>query len=95
MTSGEIKTLLNTTENWPESTGRGQMTGPTRALLYRLALINGDFGQANLAALKESDFDLAGADGYAGRCIHTKNKKGASLPLRVDTVERLRAFLGG
>jgi integrase len=90
MTSGEIKTLLNTTENGPDRTG---MTGPTRALLYRLACETG-LRASELAALKESDFDLAGRT-VTLAAVHTKNKKGASLPLRVDTVERLRAFLAG
>ena len=90
MTAGEIKTLLNTTETGPDRNG---MTGPQRSMLYRLAVETG-LRASELAALKISDIDLAGrAVTLADK--HTKNRQGANLPLRADTVERLAAYLAG
>ena len=69
------------------------VTGPDRAMLYRLACTSG-FRAGELAALCPKDFDLDGAV-VVLKGTYTKNKKDAEQPLPADVVELLRDYLAG
>jgi hypothetical protein len=72
MIANEIALLLQTTENGPDRYG---MTGPARAMLYRLAAETGIAGKRT-AALRVSDFDLAGRAVTLAAEIYQKSKRG-------------------
>jgi len=86
----EIRRLLETTARQPERFG---MTGPERAVVYRLAVETG-LRRNELRSLTRASFDF-------DNCIitveaqHTKNGKEAVLPLRADTVAELKQFVAG
>ena len=90
LTVAEIGRLLLKTET--ESTRFG-MSGPERALVYRLAIETG-LRSAEVASLLKSSFRLdekVAAVFVPGS--HTKNAHDADLPLRPQTVELLRKHL--
>jgi integrase len=84
----KLRALLEATEAAPERFG---MTGPERAMLYRLAVETG-LRANELRSLKTSSFDLDNCtvEVLAG---YSKNKKSSVLPLRPDTAATLREFL--
>ncbi len=90
MTADQITLLLNKVQSEPERSG---MSGIEQAMLYRLAVETG-LRAGELRALKVSDFDLPGRT-VTLAAKYTKNRNRASLPLKVDTAERLRTLLAG
>ena len=86
----EVRQLLKTTKAAPK---RFKLTGPERAMLYRLAIETG-LRKNELKNLRVSSFDLE-AKTVTARANMTKNKKLAKLPLRPDTANQLRVFLAG
>ncbi len=86
----EVRRLLETTAAQPEHFG---LTGPERAIVYRLAVETG-LRRNELRSLTRASFDF-------DKCLvtveaqHTKNGKEAVLPLRADTVEALKLFVAG
>jgi len=82
--------LIATAAKGPDRLG---MTGPERALLYRLAVETG-LRSGELASLTRKDFEL---DAKVPRVVlqdgKTKNGKDAYVPLLPDTVELLRVHL--
>ncbi len=86
----EIGRLLSHTE----ASGRAYcMTGRQRATLYRIALETG-LRAGELRSLKVSSFDLHNRMvSLSGQ--HTKNKKAATLPLRIETVKLLKVQFAG
>ena len=86
----QVRRLLETTK---KAKKRFRLTGPERAMLYRLAIETG-LRRNELKSLKVSSFDLE-ANTVTARANMTKNKKLAKLPLRPDTAAELREFLVG
>ncbi|MBX3459228.1 MAG: site-specific integrase [Planctomycetes bacterium] len=84
----EISALLQAAEAGPRRT---RLTGPARALLYRLALETG-LRASELQSLTRASFDLDGAT-VTVNAEHTKNHQRADLPLRAPLVALLRAHL--
>jgi len=90
LSDAESLMLLTKTESGPV---RGNMPGPERALLYRLAAETG-LRASELRSLTRASFALDKKPPVVtvkGR--DTKNDEEAELPLRPDTVEVLRAHL--
>ncbi len=86
----EVMLLLEATE---AAGPRFGMDGYQRALLYRLAIESG-LRAGELRSLTVFSFDFQ-ANTVNVRPEDTKNRKGATLPLRADTAERLKSFLAG
>ena len=87
----ELLRLLAATEAGPEKRG---LTGPVRALLYRVAAETG-FRATELTRLRVADFDLdADAPCVSLGAEATKNRADATLPLRQDTARALAPLLG-
>ena len=84
----QVRRLLETTKFAPK---RFKLTGPERAMLYRLAIETG-LRRNELKSLTVSCFDLD-AKTVTLKPRSTKNKKNAKLPLRPDTVKQLQPFL--
>ncbi|MBK8205178.1 MAG: tyrosine-type recombinase/integrase [Planctomycetes bacterium] len=79
LTATECRALLARTETGRDSHG---MTGPERALLYRLALETG-LRANELRTLTRSAFQLGGKQpSVTVAARHAKNRKAATLPLR-------------
>lgn len=92
LTEDEAAVLLAAVENGPI---RGRMTGPERAMLYRVALATG-FRCAELRRLTAASFHLDGeSPSVVVDACYTKNHKQAVQPLPRSLVEPLRAFLSG
>jgi integrase len=89
LTVDQMMTLLEKTEAAPEGYG---MTGPQRALLYRLAVETG-LRANELRTLKVSNFDLDGGK-VTVRASCSKNRREITLPLPSATVETMKQFLG-
>jgi len=85
-----IRRLLEATE---VAGPRFGMDGYQRSLLYRLAVESG-LRAGELRSLAAFSFDFQ-ANTVNVRPEDTKNRRGASLPLRADTAERLKSFLAG
>jgi integrase len=86
----ELRELLTHTEAAGTSFG---LEGYQRAMLYRFASETG-FRASEIKALKVSDFDFkAGYVRLDGK--HTKNGKGATIPLKPSTAEKLKTFFIG
>lgn len=83
----EARRLLEVTEDAPERFG---MTGYQRALLYRLAIETG-LRASELRSLTVSAFNFK-QNTVIVEAGHTKNKKIAVLPLKLDTSLDLRNF---
>jgi len=86
----EIRRLLETTKARPK---RWLMTGPERAMLYRLAIETG-LRRNELRSLRVSSFDFANHT-VTVEDAASKNRKEGTLPLRVDTAQEIRAFVAG
>ena len=89
-TVDELRRLLAAAEAAPERFG---MTGPARALLYRLAVETG-LRAGELRTLTRGSFQVGG--GLATVCLEAgaaKNAKAARLPLRAETVAILSEYL--
>jgi len=86
----EIRRLLETTRGQPTRFG---MTGPERALLYRVAVETG-LRAAELRSLTTASFDFE-QHIITVESQHTKNNKEAVLQLRADTTAELQQFLAG
>ena len=86
----EIRWLLDTTAKGPDIY---KLTGPTRALLYRLALESG-LRSAELASLTRDSFDLA-ADPptVTVKAGYSKHKRDDTLLLRPGTAADLRQLV--
>lgn len=83
----EMKRLLEATAKAPTRFG---MTGPERAMLYRMAVETG-LRANELRTLKVSSFDLEGCM-VTVQAAYSKNRKEATLPLRPGTAAELRTF---
>jgi len=86
----EIRRVLEVTRAAPQRFG---MTGPQRAMLYRLAVETG-LRANELRTLTVSSFDLD-KDTVTVRAGYSKRKREDVLPLRPDTAAELRRFLAG
>ena len=88
----EVTSLLKAASDGPDRHG---MSGPERAMLYRLAVETG-LRAGELQSLTTGSFDLDGSeptvivDG-----AYTKNAEPAAIPLRQGTAAALRMFLTG
>lgn len=86
----EVRCLLETTRGEPERFG---MTGPERAMLYRLAIESG-LRAAELASLTRASFDLATASPTVVVLgAYAKGRRDDVLPLRADTAGELSRLL--
>ncbi|QKK09477.1 MAG: tyrosine-type recombinase/integrase [Planctomycetota bacterium] len=88
MTLDELRRLLVATEAGAESFG---LSGAERGLVYRLAAESG-LRASELRSLTRSSFDLDGRT-VDIEAKHAKNRRRDTLPLRAETVERLRTHL--
>jgi integrase len=90
LTTDELRQLLHTTANGPD---RGGMTGPERALLYRLALETG-LRQNELRSLTRRSFGLTAAKPTVTvQAAYSKRRRDDVLPLRPELAGELKAFL--
>lgn len=88
LTLEEIHKLLTATEN---GTTHHHMTGPERALIYRLALESGlRANELRNLTVSSFDFEECTVTALAG---YTKNKKESTLPLKSETAEVLKVHL--
>jgi len=86
----ELLWLLDTTRNGPDRAG---MTGPERAMLYRLATETG-LRSNELRSLTRSSFRLdAAIPTVTVQAAYSKRRRDDVLPLRPDTANDLRNFL--
>ena len=90
LTADEVGTLLTRTADEAERFG---MPGAARRVLYRLAVESG-LRYSEIKSLRVGDFDLA-AMAVTIRGEYAKNRREATLPLRVELVELLREHLAG
>ncbi len=87
----ELCALLSAARNGPERDG---MTGEQRYWLYPLAVETG-LGSNELRSLTRASFELSGTEPVVSLpASATKNRKAATLPLRLDTARELSVFLG-
>jgi integrase len=86
---GELRKLIDAAAVGPDFQ---RMTGPTRAICYRLAIATG-LRYSELASLKPESFDLGEAPCVTVAAAYTKNGQTATLPLPDDLTEDLAAFL--
>lgn len=90
LTLEEIHKLLTATEN---GTTHHHMTGPERALIYRLALESGlRANELRNLTVGSFNFEECTVTALAG---YTKNKKESTLPLKSETAEVLKVHLSG
>jgi len=88
----ELRRVLDAARNGPVRFG---MTGPARALLYKLAVETG-LRARELANLTAASFTLDGDQPVVRvRAAYSKRRREDVLPLRSDTALALRCFLGG
>ena len=91
MVPDEISALLAATEQEPERHG---MTGPERALLYRIAIETG-LRASELASLNRESFNLgANPPTVTVAAGYSKHRKEDTLPLREATAEALKPVVG-
>jgi len=85
----ELRRLLESTARGPVRYG---MTGPERALLYRLAVETG-LRASELRSLRVGDFDLdADPPTVTIQAAYAKNRRTDTLPLRHETARALKRF---
>jgi len=85
----ELRWLLDTTRRSPKRAG---MTGPERAMLYRLAVETG-LRSSELASLTRSSFRLdAAVPTVTVQASYSKRRRDDVLPLRPNTAADLRDF---
>src|SRR5204863_214650 len=88
----ELCTLLTTTAGGPERYG---MSGPDRALLYRVAMETG-LRSNELRTLSARSFKLSpDAPTVTVAAGNSKNRREDTLPIRAELATDLRAFLAG
>ena len=96
----EMRRLLHAAENGSGRQGRTKegkptwyMTGPERAMLYRLAMETG-LRSSELRSLGKSSFGLdADPPTVTVAAAYSKRRRNDTLPLRPETAEALRPFL--
>jgi integrase len=86
----EVQRLLAAAYKGPERYG---MSGPERALLYRLTVETG-LRRSELKNLKVSSFDF-GKGVVVVAAVSSKHRREDTLPLRTETMEELKAFFTG
>jgi len=92
LSADELRWLLDTTEHGPERFG---MSGPTRAMLYRLALGSG-LRAGELRSLTRGSFALEGDDpSVTVGAAYSKHRRQDVQPIRPDLAALLRAYLAG
>jgi integrase len=84
----ELRQLIEATEQGPVVMG---MTGPARALAYRLAASTG-LRYSEIASITPASFDWK-APGVTVAAAYTKNRQTAELPLPGDLVDDLAAYV--
>src|SRR5439155_2096918 len=90
LTVEELVTLLDTTQSGPDRLG---MTGPERAMLYRLAVESG-LRAGELRSLTRASFDLdAEAPTVTVAAEYSKRRRQDTLPLRPALAADLQEFL--
>ena len=90
LAADELRKLLESTRGGPDRAG---MTGPERAMLYRLALETG-LRQNELRSLTRASFDLTAAEpSVTVRAGYSKRRREDVLPLRPELADELRGFL--
>ncbi len=93
LTAEELARLVEATERSPRVFAR--LNGPTRAVLYLLAVATG-FRAGELAVLTPENFDLDAETPLVRlKGKQTKNKKPAEQPLPVAIADRMRGYLAG
>jgi len=88
-TAEELRRLIETTGAGPDREG---MTGPERALLYRLAAETG-LRANELRSLTAGSFDLGGQPTVTVEAAYSKHRRQDVLPMRPALVAELRRFL--
>ena len=86
----EIRKLLESTQHAPK---RYNLTGPERVWLYKLAIETG-LRREELRSLTVSSVNFEGCT-VTVEAKHSKNRKKSVLPLRKNTIEDLKVFIGG
>ena len=90
LTVDELRRLLDAAHEGPELYG---MTGPERAMLYRLAVETG-LRAGELRSLTRASFDLDDdAPSVKVAAAYSKRRREDTLPLRPELAEALRAFM--
>jgi len=88
----ELRWLLDTTAGGPDRYG---MTGPDRAMLYRLAVESG-LRAGELRSLTAGSFTLTGdSPCVAIAAAYAKNRRTDSLPLKLETAAMLAKHIAG
>ena len=86
----ELRRVLTATRTGPKRCG---MNGEERYWLYRLAAETG-LRAGEIRSLTRADFDLSGDESTVNvGAKNAKNRKAATLPLRMSTAHELRPFL--
>ncbi len=92
LTAEEIDWLIKVTESSPP---HRSMTGPDRAMLYRVALGTG-FRVSELRSLTPASFRLDDdPPSIALQASHSKRRRDDLQPIRIDLAELLRSWLAG
>lgn len=86
----ELRRLLECTHNGPTRFG---MTGPERAVLYRVAAESG-LRANELRSLKVSSFDFNRCNVTVGAVV-SKHREQDEIPLRADTITLVKNLLSG
>ncbi len=90
LTGEEMQNLIATTETEPTRYG---MSGPARAIAYRVLLETG-LRRNEMRTLRVADFDLD-ARTVTVQAAYSKRRRADVLPLRPATARALAGFLGG
>lgn len=93
LTDDELARLIKQAENGPDVLG---MSGPDRAMLYRVAVGTG-LRRSELASLTPGSFDLAdtSAASVTVEAAYSKHREQDVQPLPVDLAVRLKAYTKG
>ncbi len=90
LTVEDLRRLLEATQGGPDRRG---MTGPERAMLYRLAVETG-LRAGELRSLTRASFDLRGdSPTVTVAAAYSKRRREDTLPLRDDLADDLRSFM--
>lgn len=92
LTVGELRALLDATDNGPERFG---MSGSQRSMMYRLAVETG-LRANELRTLTRASFALDGAaPTVTVAAAYSKHRRADTLPLRPELAAELRNFVAG
>jgi len=92
LAANELRWLLDTTEHGPERFG---MSGPARAMLYRLAVGSG-LRAGELRSLTRASFALEGVEPTVTvAAAYSKHRRQDVQPIRPDLAAKLREHLAG